>query len=144
MRSLAVALAVILALPSLAWAHSARLGDVMIGHMWAMPTGPEAEGAMVFMPLLNNGENAERLVGASSPAAGEAYLRKGKGEDAERLEALDLEPGQPVALAEWREHIWLEGLEAPLKVGDRVPLTLHFENAGQITVDVWIETEPGH
>ena len=37
-------------------------------------------------------------------------------------------------------HLMLLDLKAPLKDGDRFPLTLHFEKAGSSTVQVWVQT----
>lgn len=142
-RALAV-LVFILALPAAALSHSAQVGDISIGHMWASPTAPDAEGAMVFMPLLNRGEAPDRLIGASTEIAEDAYLREGTGDDARRLNGLDLEPGEPVALAEWRAHIWLDGLKAPLEDGEAFALTITFERAGEVTFEVYVESEPGH
>ena len=35
-------------------------------------------------------------------------------------------------------HVWLAGLNRPLKAGDNFPLTLHFEKAGDQQVAVTV------
>ena len=41
-------------------------------------------------------------------------------------------------------HLMLFDLKAPLKDGDRFPLTLTFEKAGTVQVQVWVQTpRPG-
>lgn len=142
MRQIIPTLALVLLLPGVALAHSARLDQIKIGHAWAPPTVKES-GA-VYMPLLNDGDGEVRLVALSTPVAESVYLRKGKGANAERLESVTLQPGQPLALAAWRVHMWMEGLKRPLEEGQRFPLTLTFEEAGEVTIDVIVESTPGH
>jgi periplasmic copper chaperone A len=143
----AALLAALLAL-ALAWpgggalGHSYRHGDVQIGHIWAKPAAA-GDGLAVFGPLLAGGKG-DRLVGASSPDAERVGFRRMENGRETVLPALDLAPGQVLALAEWREHIRLEGLKRTLREGDRVPLTLRFAGAGPIEVEIHIETTPGH
>jgi periplasmic copper chaperone A len=47
---------------------------------------------------------------------------------------LSISPGQTITLAPGGYHIMMMGLKAPLKQGDRVPMTLQFEKAGKIDV----------
>jgi copper(I)-binding protein len=142
LRIVPILVLALLVLPAAVLAHSAKLDQISIGHAWAPPTAEEA-GA-VYMPLLNDGDGKVRLVALSAPVAESIYLRKGKGGNAERLESVTLQPGQPLAMAEWREHVWLEGLKRPLEEGERFPLTLTFEPAGEVTIDVIVESAPGH
>ncbi|RDD63416.1 copper chaperone PCu(A)C [Ferruginivarius sediminum] len=143
MRRIALTLAVLLLLlPGSALAHSAKLEKIAIGHAWAPPT--EADAGPVYMPLLNDGDSEVHLVELSSPVAEKVYLRTGKGANAERIGDLVLQPGQPLALAAWRVHVWMEGLKRPLKVDDRFLLTLRFKDAGEVAIDVIVESTPGH
>ncbi|MFD1381356.1 copper chaperone PCu(A)C [Fodinicurvata halophila] len=48
-------------------AHSYKLGDLSIGHIWAPPPVEGADGLPVYGPFLNNGNESITLVGASSP-----------------------------------------------------------------------------
>ncbi|MDZ7711646.1 MAG: copper chaperone PCu(A)C [Rhodovibrio sp.] len=59
-------------------------------------------------------------------------------------DSLKLAPGQPVSLAEWRVHLWLDGLNRALKVGDKFPLTLTFEPGGSVELEIYVEEGPGH
>src|SRR3546814_14598495 len=59
-----------------AGAHSYKLGDLMIGHAWAPPS--DGGEAAVCMPILNNGETPDRLVGAASPVAAQVRFRAAK------------------------------------------------------------------
>ena len=131
---------------SYAHAHSYKLGDIAVGHIWAKPPETGADGVPVYAPILNSGKTMVRLVGASTPIADETRFRKVDKKDgtAEWPQAIELQPGKPFALAAWREHIWVSGLHKPLKDGDWFDLTLDFADKGTLPVKVHVETTPGH
>jgi copper(I)-binding protein len=125
-------------------AHSYTLGDIAIGHVWAPPSEPGQTGAPVYGPLFNQGHEAARLVGATSPAAEAVRFRVEKDGVVEWPDEIVLQPGKPLSLAPWRVHLWLEGLEQPLEQGAHVPVTLDFGSAGKKTVEVLVEPNGGH
>ena len=57
------------------------------------------------------------------------------------VDAIDLPPGQTVELKPGQLHLMLQGLKAPLKADGKVPLTLKFEKAGEVQVE--LKVEPG-
>jgi hypothetical protein len=60
---------------------------------------------------------------------------------------LEIKPGETVTLAPGGMHLMMMGLKAPLKQGEKVPLTLVFEKAGKIDVEldvVAMGATPGH
>jgi len=128
--------------PAPAAAHSAELNQIKIGHAWAPPT--DGSSGPIYMPLLNDRDSDVTLTEIATPIAETVVLRTGKNENAQRIESLTLQPGQPLALAAWRVHLWMEGLRQPLQAGDRFPLTLTFEPGGQIEIEVIVESAPGH
>ena len=56
-----------------------------------------------------------------------------------QVDAIDIPANKSVALEPGGLHIMLVGLKAPLKEGDRFPMTLTFEKAGEVKVDVVVE-----
>jgi periplasmic copper chaperone A len=124
-----------------AFAHSYKLGTVEIGHVWAPPS-TEA-GASVYGPLFQSGFAPDRLIAASSPAGDAVALEDKQGVARPWGDGLELKPGEPVSLAAFGDHLEVTGLKQPLKEGDSFPLTLRFEDAGSITVDVLVEKTPG-
>jgi copper(I)-binding protein len=52
------------------------------------------------------------------------------------LDALPIAAKESVALTPEKAHVMLMGLKAPLKKGEHISLTLTFEKAGEIKVDV--------
>jgi copper(I)-binding protein len=98
----------------------------------------------VYGPILNQGDAAVQLTGATTPVAEDVRIREAA-EGSERwIDIVELEPGKPVALAPWRQHLWLTGLKRELKEGDSFELTLEFGQAGTLAVQVEIEPEGGH
>lgn len=141
---LAVCIGLLATISEHAGAHSYKLGDIAIGHIWAPPPGDGAEGLAVFGPILNQGSATVQLVGASAPIAGQVRFRKLSDGAATWVDVIELRPGKPLALAPWREHIWLSGLNRPLKEGDSFDLTLDFGDAGRLQVKVVVEKASGH
>lgn len=139
----AIVIALALA-PATGAAHSYKLGDIAVGHVWAPPLEPGAEGLPVYGPILNRGKVMMRLVAVSTPVAERVRFRRKKDGETTWPKAVGLQPGKPLALAAWREHIWLSALKEPLKQGDSFDLTLDFGEAGQLTVKVVIEKASGH
>ena len=54
-------------------------------------------------------------------------------------DGLPIEAGKTAALAPGGNHLMLEGLKAPLKQGDKVPVRLNFEKAGK--VDIFLDVQ---
>lgn len=130
--------------PTMVAAHSYKLGDIAVGHLWTPPPEEEARGLPVYGPILNRGATPVRLVGASTPVAEQVRFRLEKEGEVRSWEAIAFAPGKPLALAPWREHIWLSGLNRPLKEGDSFDLTLDFGDAGGLSVKVVVEKASGH
>ncbi|MDE2064634.1 MAG: copper chaperone PCu(A)C, partial [Bradyrhizobium sp.] len=52
---------------------------------------------------------------------------------------LTIDPGKSVKFAPNGYHLMIMDLKAPLKQGEKVPLTLQFERAGKVTVTFDVE-----
>ena len=143
MRSilLALGLAVGLVLPG--WSHEYRLGDLTVGHPYAVATPAGARTGAGYFSVTNAGGAPDRLLAVEAgfprvelhtttvDAAGVARM--------ERVEALDLPPGATVALAPQATHVMLMGLTAPLEAGTKLPAVLVFERAGRLPVELNVE-----
>ena len=116
---------------------SFALGPISIAHPWVPPAVTEA--AALFMRLVNNGPNHDRLIAASTPVAGTMILRA---HDGTPLEYFDLWPKRPVELAPGRRYVALRDLKGPLALDDTFPVTLRFAAAGDITVTAIVEAGP--
>lgn len=142
--ALTVGLVEIILVATSAHAHSYKLADISIGHIWSPPVASAGEGAPIYGALLNRGAKPVRLIRATSPIAEQVEFRTGKDGNAQWLKSIQLEPAKPLGLAPWQQHIWLSGLKRPLKEGDSFELTLDFGLSGSITIKVVVESEFGH
>lgn len=128
-----------------AFAHDYKVGAIAIGHPFARATSPGQAVGGGFLTL-NNGGAADKLVSAATPAATSVELHTMRMEGdvmrMRQLDAIELAAGQTVELKPGGLHLMLMGLKAPLKAGDMVPLTLKFEKAGEVTVQLKVEA-PG-
>jgi copper(I)-binding protein len=129
--------AIALTFQSLAAAKE-RIGEIRIVAAWARATpGPTAAA---YLELQNGGGEADRLVGASTPLAERIEFHEhGNSGGVMSMAAVPdiaLPPGETVRLAPGGTHLMLFRIARPLKPGDRFPLTLTFERAGSITIEV--------
>jgi len=129
-----------LVLCAVAVTSCARPAPIEVKNVWTRDTVGGTANAAVFMTI--TAPAADRLVAASTPAAKKTDLMTmAGGSDAMEMtyvKAVDLPAGAPVSLNPMGLHVWLAGLNQPLKAGQSFPLTLKFEKAGerQVTVSV--------
>ena len=151
-RSRVLALLALLLMASPAFAHDYKLGALEIGHPWARATPPTAPTGGGYLSVKNTGTEPDRLMSVSSPAAETVQVHEMKMDGSvmrmRPLEGpLEIKPGETVTLAPGGMHMMMMGLKAPFKQGERVPLTLVFEKAGKIDVEmvvVAMGATPGH
>lgn len=106
---------------------------------WARATPPGASVAAAYLVVDNTGGAADRLLGVASTAADRVEVhetrREGEVMRMRKAEPLAIAAGERVSLAPGGLHVMLMGLRAPLRQGDRLPLVLRFERAGEIQVE---------
>jgi copper(I)-binding protein len=126
-----------------AHAHSFKLGELTIGHPYARSTAPGQPAGGAYLSINNAGGAADKLVSATADVAASVELHEMKMEGnvmrMREVPGIDVPAGQAVALKPGGLHIMLMGLKAPLKQGDKFPLKLKFEKAGEVTVTVNVE-----
>jgi len=122
-------------------AQAQQAGTLSITQPWTRAAGANANGAG-FLSIRNAGA-ADRLVAARSPAARttelHTHVRDGDVMRMRPVAAIDLPAGQEVRLQPSGLHLMLIGLVAPLRPGERVPVTLTFERGGEVTVQRVVE-----
>jgi copper(I)-binding protein len=130
-------------------------GPLTLSNGWTRAAGQGAQG-VGFVTIRNTGSEADTLVAASSPAAGRVELHTSLREgDVMRMRPVENVPvpaGGSVTLAPGGLHMMMMGLTRPLVVGQVVPVTLRFERAGQVTVNMGVQSAgartptamPGH
>lgn len=120
-------------------AATSAWSQVEIEKPWIRATAPGQKIAAGYMSVRNKSASPDRLVGGSSPAAervethvhvkdGEILrMRQVKGYDIPAKGSFELKPGGA--------HLMLVDIKQPLKEGDKVPVTLRFERAGEVKVE---------
>jgi hypothetical protein len=136
-----LSLLALLLVASPAIARDYTLGALQIGQPWARATPPTAPSGGGFLTITNKGTAPDRLVSASSPAAGAVQVHEMKMEGSimrmrEVEKGLEIPPGATVTLAPGGLHLMMMGLKVPFKKDEKVPVTLVFEKAGKIDVEL--------
>lgn len=141
-RKAALAL-LLLALPAgFASAHGVKRKTLSIDHPMTFEWKTVADTAAVYMTIVNTGKQPDRLLRAETPMATQVTLHVAgpSGGPAEvNATALELTPGARLALGPKGAKLRLHGLKRVPVAWDTFPMTLVFEKAGRIKVDVLVE-----
>ncbi len=120
-----------------------RAGPITVEKPWARATAPRAHAGAAFMTLTNAGPEADRLVAADAPVAEitelHTHIMDGGIARMRPVEAIEVPAGGSASLQPGGLHVMMIGLTQQLREGDVFPLTLTFESAGEITVDVTVQ-----
>lgn len=118
--------------------HLQGNGQVGIADAWASATFSAHGTSAGYLVIINNQQVEDRLTGASSPWADHVTLHasvtQGNVASMRELTVLPIPAGGRAALTPGAYHLMLTGLYAPLVAGDVVPVTLVFEQAGEVEV----------
>lgn len=141
----ALALAALLSTPLVAVAHEYDSGNLHIDHPWSREMPPTAPTAAVYFVVQNQGDSADRLLRVETPAAGKAELHEHLHQNGvmkmQQVASVEIAAKTAVAFAPMGYHVMLFNLPKQLKDGERFPLTLHFEHAGAVQVEVAVQKD---
>lgn len=120
-------------------AQEVKVGDLVIAQPWtrATPGGAKVGGA--FLTIENKGSSPDRLISATTDIAAKVEVHEMKTDNGVMAmrpseSGVTIDPGKTVKLAPGGYHLMLFDLKAPLKQGDKVPVTLQFEKAGKVNL----------
>lgn len=131
------------ALPAAAFAQSM----IEVHDAYARASGPSAISGAAFMTLHNHGDVDDRLIGASSAVADRVELHTHIADDQGVMRMVEVEEGFPLpadgehVLARGGDHVMFLGITTPFEDGTMVPLTLTFEQAGDVTIEVPVDLQ---
>lgn len=115
---------------------------IMVKSAWARPTATKSPTGAAYITLENHSDIADTLIGASSDIADITQVHETKADgnvmrmaEVRRMEiaahgTLTMKPGGI--------HVMLIRLKQPLIKDMHIPVTLHFEKAGDMAVDVTV------
>lgn len=123
-----------------ALAADTKVGDITIHEPWARASLGHAPNSAAYMTLETSGTEPDRLIGGSTPVAQRVELHthvtEGGVAKMRPIEAIDVVPGEPTVLEPGGLHVMLRDLTQKLEPGSEMPLTLQFEQAGEVTLNV--------
>ncbi|HET7672550.1 MAG TPA: copper chaperone PCu(A)C [Burkholderiales bacterium] len=111
------------------------LAQVAIDNPWARATAPGIKVAAGYMVIRNPGA-ADRLLGASTSAAErvETHVTVKEGDVARmrQVQGYDVPAGASLELKPGGAHLMFVNIKAPFKEGEKIPVVLRFEKAGEV------------
>lgn len=116
---------------------------IVVLDAWARP-GFRGDNSAVYLTINNQTNQRDGLIGANSDVAGGAEMHLSKMDAAgtmtmERQDLVVIPAKDSIELAPGGLHIMLVILGKDLSVGDTFPLTLEFQRAGDITIEVEVK-----
>jgi len=114
---------------------------------YARSSGPMAQSGAAFMTISNRGRVDDRLVGVASGAAARVELHSHIADENGIMRMRRVEAGLPIAagsahvLQRGGDHVMFMGLTGAWSQGDTVTVTLIFEHAGPIEIDISVDLE---
>ncbi|WP_193140595.1 copper chaperone PCu(A)C [Meridianimarinicoccus sp. MJW13] len=126
---------------------SAAAADIIVTDAYARSAGKAAKSGAAFLVIENTGAEDDRLVAAAAPVAHRVELHTHKEADNGVMQMIHVEEGFPVPaggkhmLMRGGDHVMFMGLTQPMEPGATFPLTLTFEKAGEMTVDVVVDLD---
>ena len=121
-----------------------RTGDIEVTRAQALPSIPGARNGGGFLTLVNHGKQDDKIVSAASPVCGHVELHTMSMENnimrmrevgdipVPAGKTLRMQPGSGY-------HLMFMDLKAPLKEGERVPVTVKFAHGGQMELQLKVE-----
>lgn len=128
-------------------ATTAFANGVEVHDPYARSASSMATTGAAFMVIHNHGGPDDRLIGATSDVAARVELHTHR-EDANGVmrmihveEGFDLPTDGEILMERGGHHVMFMGLNAPLVQGDVIDVTLIFETAGEVVVQVPVDME---
>jgi len=121
----------------------AAFAQVEIENPWSRATPPGAKVAAGYLLIRNKAAAADKLIGASSPMAARVEphvtekqgdvlrMREVKSYEVPAKGSFELKPGGA--------HLMLVDIKRPFKAGEKVPLVLRFQKAGEINTELEVK-----
>ncbi len=137
---LSLVLSLSVSLPAPALADGMKVGNLMIEDVWVRTTLRTGAPTGAFMLIKNMGSAPDRLIAASSPRAKATEIHQssmaGGVMKMRRVDGVEVPANGMAMLKPGSYHVMMMGVTHAIKAGSHIPLTLTFEHAGKITLNV--------
>ena len=123
------------------------LADIVVKDAYARSAMATAKTGAAFMVIENTGDSDDRLVSATSDAAMKVELHTHVADGNGVMKMMEVEEGFVIpangqhALARGGDHVMFMGLTGPFVQDETVTVTLTFENAGEMVVEIPVDLE---
>ena len=127
-----------------AWGQAApKAAGVSVSRVWARATSASQKTGVAYFTIANPGAD-DTLTAAATPMADSAELHEtsaaGGVTRMRPVSSVKVPHGRLVTFGPGGLHVMLIGLKQPLKQGDSFPLTLTFAKAGDVVVNVAVQS----
>ncbi|WP_022729888.1 copper chaperone PCu(A)C [Fodinicurvata sediminis] len=118
--------------------------NMVVSHAWTVENAANAHANAVYLTLENTGAEADRLVGAEVDFARASSFRAPVMDEEgnygmKQVQAIAVQGGDSITLQPGGAQIVLEDLQGEYRAGDHFHMTLTFEKAGRVEVEVLVE-----
>jgi copper(I)-binding protein len=111
------------------------LAQIEIENAWARATPPGAETAAGYMTIRNRSSSPDRLIRVASPLAARVemhvHLHDGDVMRMRQVKGYDIPANGSLELKSGGAHLMFVDIKRPFKEGEKIPVTLRFERAGE-------------
>ena len=122
-----------------AGALAASADNVTVHEPYVRLAPPNAPATGAFMVIKNNGDKDVKVLKADNPASKvtelHTHLNEGGVMKMRQVAAIDIKAKSEAVLQPGGLHVMLINMNAPLKEGDSVPITLTFDDGSSKKVD---------
>jgi periplasmic copper chaperone A len=134
MKKILAVLSILMTIPFYA---SAQEAGIVVSNEWARPILIAGRPGGAYLHISNNGEEADRLVSATSSISSrveihEHTMKDGVMKMSQVMGGLEVDAGGEVVLKPGSYHIMMFNTDKTYGVGDEIDLTLTFEKAGTV------------
>ncbi|MEO1604094.1 MAG: copper chaperone PCu(A)C [Pseudomonadota bacterium] len=131
---------------------AAHAQDVAVDDAYARSATERSVTGAAFMTLVNTTDRADRLIAAQTDAAKRVELHTHLEDGDGVMRMIEVEDGFAIPangthmLKRGGDHIMLMGLNRPLLQDEVIAITLTFEQAGEVTIEVPVDNlrKPKH
>ncbi|MEO1020504.1 MAG: copper chaperone PCu(A)C [Pseudomonadota bacterium] len=126
-----------------------QAGDLIVSHGWTYENATMEHAVNVYVTVENQGDEPDRLISAAVDFADRTgFQAQVLGADGtleiRNIPAIQINAGQVLTLQPGAVWVELESVHRTFEHGEHFDMTLTFENAGSIEIEVEIEEEDGH